>query len=115
MRIHRNTGVIGRRTLSIAALVAVAAMVVAPTAAFGQQISPTQDQYEPGPGQIEQQVDVGGPAAPADGAPPSAPSDRVVSGLPFTGVDLGLIGAVAVLLTASGLALRRFAGGGASS
>jgi hypothetical protein len=42
---------------------------------------------------------------PADEQP--ADGDRVVSALPFSGLDLGLLAAAAALLGLSGLALRR--------
>ena len=86
------------------------AMVAGPQVAAAQQsISPTQDQYDPSLEQIDQQV--GGGNATPTGGDSAEPSNRVISGLPFTGLDIGLLAAVAVLLGASGLALRRFAGG----
>lgn len=111
IKIQRNSGPARRVwAIPVVAIVAILAMVAGPQVALAQQgLSPTQDQYDPSRDQIEQQVG-GGSAPPSDGDS----ADRVISGLPFTGLDIGLLGAVAVLLTASGLALRRFAAGGAS-
>jgi hypothetical protein len=53
----------------------------------------------------------GGGGDPADPAQPSGLQKRVVGGLPFTGLDVVALLAVAVALTSTGLALRRLAAG----
>lgn len=114
MRDHSRTRSRGGRTIPVIAAITVIALIVAPGAATAQQLGPTEDQYAPQTERIGSQV-----SAPAAGGPPAPPSgeagvsDRVVSGLPFTGLDIALLLGVAVLLGASGFALRRLAGSGA--
>jgi hypothetical protein len=90
----------------VAALITAIALLAGSATALGQTTGPTGDQYDPAPERVEEAV---GEAAVADEpAPPPAEPDRVVAGLPFTGLDLALLAFAAVLLGASGLALRRF-------
>jgi hypothetical protein len=99
-----------RRRIALGGLVATAALLVGPTAALAQDINPSSDQYDNTPEQIEKSV--GGGAGDPGGDPGTGSSDRVVAGLPFTGLDLGLLAAAALLLGASGIVLRRLAGSG---
>jgi hypothetical protein len=100
-----------RGRIILGALVATAVLVVGPATALAQSGDPTSDQYDNTPEQINKFVGGGGGDPPAD--PDTASSDRVVAGLPFTGLDLGLLFAAAALLGTSGLVLRRLAGSGA--
>jgi hypothetical protein len=83
---------------AVAALLATVALLVVPATALGQNVAPTQAQYEPSNELIAQ-----GPGGP--GTPPS--TDRATGDLPFTGLDVGLLVAAAALLGGSGLVLRR--------
>ena len=67
--------------------------------ASAQVSSATQDQYSPSNERFAGST--GG-----DPSDPSDPSDTVGS-LPFTGLDLGLMGGAAVTLLAGGVLLRR--------
>jgi hypothetical protein len=94
---------------SLAALLAVLAVLAIPATALAQADNPTEAQYEPVTEQIDQgpgtltEVQTGGPGDPAD----QQSADRPVAGLPFTGLDIGLLAAVAALLGGSGLLVRR--------
>jgi len=68
------------------------------TSAFGQS---SIDGYADEAGQIQAQV------ADEGGAPPSGPTGGEEGALPFTGLDLGLIGAAGGLLVGAGLGMRR--------
>jgi len=97
---------------AFAAAIAVVALFAIPASALAQTIGPTSDQYDPTSERVE--VGVGG----GSGDPPgdsSESSSRVVSGLPFTGLDVGLLAAVAAGLGAGGFALRRAAASRAGS
>jgi hypothetical protein len=85
---------------ALVAVLATAALLLIPTSALAQQISPTNDQYDPKTAIVSE-----GPGQPGE---PSS-SDRVSGDLPFTGLDVALLIGAAGLLGASGLALRRFA------
>jgi hypothetical protein len=100
-----------RGRIGLGALIATAVLVVGPATALAQSSDPASDQYDNTPEQIEEFVGGGGGDPGED--PNTASSDRVVAGLPFTGLDLGLLVAAAALLGASGLVLRRLAGSGA--
>lgn len=103
-----------RGSIPVAALVAAIALWLVPGAALAQQDgSPAANQYGPAPEQIEEAVERGvvergvsrtDAHRDGDGA---AAGERVVSALPFTGFDLGILGAAALLLSISGLTLRR--------
>jgi hypothetical protein len=88
-------------------LLAVVALLAIPSTVLAQAKNPTDAQYAPVTEQIDQgpgaqtQVQSGDPAE----APPSA--DRPVAGLPFTGLDIGMLAIAAALLAGSGLVLRR--------
>jgi hypothetical protein len=100
-----------RGRIILGALVATAALVVAPSTALAQSSDPASDQYDNTPEQIDEFVGSGG--GDPSGDPDPGSSDRVVAGLPFTGLDLGLLFAAAALLGTSGLVLRRLASSGA--
>jgi len=105
-----------RSRIILGALVATAVLVVGPATALAQSGDPASDQYDNTPEKIDKFVGGGGGDAGGGdpGADPDDPSsDRVVAGLPFTGLDLGLLFAAAALLGTSGLVLRRLAGSGA--
>lgn len=72
-----------------------------PAAASAQ--SPTESQYSSNLDFVAQGSAGGGPGS--SGAAGSAASDP--SGLPFTGLDVGLLAAVAAALLIAGLMLRR--------
>lgn len=105
----------GLRLIPVIAAIALIALIATPGAAIAQEgVGPTEDQYAPQTERIGDQVAAGGaPGGPAAPSGDADTSDRVISGLPFTGLDIGLLLGVSMLLGASGLALRRFAGGGA--
>jgi hypothetical protein len=94
-------------------MIAAMALLAGPQAAFGQErIGPAADQYEPTPQVIEQSVGGGGNEScdPGDpGCGEDSSTARVVSGLPFTGLDLGLLAAVAALLGITGVVVKRLA------
>jgi hypothetical protein len=78
-----------------------------PTAAIAA--SPTGDQYSPTNHQVA--AAGGGGGAPKGGGPtaeasPSG-SHAVISGLPFTGFDVGVLALASVALLGAGLTLRR--------
>jgi hypothetical protein len=88
------------RKLTVSAVVAVALLVAfLPGAAAAQASSPTSAQYDTTNHQI-----AGGGGGPSE---PSGGGDPVISGLPFTGVDLVLLGIVALALLSAGIALHR--------
>jgi hypothetical protein len=67
--------------------------------------SPTSSQYDTTNHQIAAGGGGGGPSEPSE---PSGPSDEpVISGLPFTGFDVGVLAIASVALLGSGLMLRR--------
>jgi hypothetical protein len=87
------------RKLILSAVMTVALLVALPGAAAAQASSPTSAQYDTTNHQI-----AGGGGGPAE---PSGGSDPVISGLPFTGVDLVLLGIVALALLSAGIAIQR--------
>ena len=60
--------------------------------------------YSAPAGSVQQQLGPDGPSADA------AATDNDAGGLPFTGLDLGLVGVAGGLLLATGLAVRRLVG-----
>ncbi len=90
--------------LIVSAVAIVALLVALPGAAVAQGSSPTSAQYGPTNDQIAAGGGGGGPSEPSD---PSGGNDPVISGLPFTGVDLVLLGIVALTLLGAGIALQR--------
>jgi hypothetical protein len=88
------------RKLILSAVMTVALLVALPGAAAAQASSPTSAQYDT----TNHQIAGGGGGGPAE---PSGGSDPVISGLPFTGVDLVLLGIVALALLSAGIALQR--------
>ena len=89
------------RTLIVSAVMTVALLVALPAAAAAQASSPTSAQYDTTRCISSRPVGGGGPADPSVG------NDPVVSGLPFTGVDLVLLGIVALALLSAGIAMKR--------
>lgn len=94
------------RRRGLATLFATLALLAIPATALGQNVDPTGAQYNP----VNEQIDQG-PGTLTEtqsGVPGEPPStDRVIGDLPFTGLDVGLLIAAAVLLGSSGLVLRR--------
>jgi hypothetical protein len=85
---------------------AVTAAIAAPVAQAG---NPTDAQYQNGVTQIERGVGGDNGNGPSTDQSQSAGplNSPVVGGLPFTGLDLVALGAVAVALMSLGLVLRR--------
>jgi hypothetical protein len=93
-----------RAPRTIVALVAtVAAMWLVGPVALAQAGDPTNAQYDNQVTQVAGNVGGGGD----DGSAPSGLQKKVVGGLPFTGLDVVALLAVAVALTSMGFALRR--------
>jgi hypothetical protein len=95
------------RLVGSACLIALlTAAIAAPVASAS---NPINSQYSNGVTQIENQV--GGGQRSAAGAPsdPGPPNSPIVQGLPFTGLDLVALAAVAIALLSLGLVLRRLA------
>ena len=90
-----------RLGLWIALALAIVALTV-PTAALAG--SPTDYQYNPTNHQIAASGGGGGPSEPSG---PSSGENNVVSGLPFTGFDVGILALASVALMGAGLTLRR--------
>jgi len=86
------------RKLIVSAVVTAALLVALPGAAAAQASSPASAQYDTTNHQI---------AAGGGGGGPSGGNDPVISGLPFTGVDLVLLGIVALSLGGAGIAIHR--------
>jgi len=89
------------RKLIVSAIMTVALLVALPGAAVAQASSPTSAQYDT----TNNQIAAGGGGGPSE---PSGGNDPVISGLPFTGVDLVLLGIVALALLSAGIALQRW-------
>ena len=83
---------------------AIVALAV-PTTAFAA--SPTGAQYDTTNHQVA--AAGGGGGAPNGGGPEASPSGShaVISGLPFTGFDVGVLALASVALLGAGLTLRR--------
>jgi hypothetical protein len=86
------------RKLIVSAVVTAALLVALPGAAAAQASSPTSAQYEDQVVLAQQQTHQAGTAS---------PDPRVIDALPFTGVDLVLLGIVALVLVSAGIALQR--------
>jgi hypothetical protein len=114
------TGRIGDREgrLALLAVVALVLMLV-PSTAGAQTSSPSQSQYS---GNLEQVTPSGGGGGTGGGGGggnvavtggsgevggAAGSGSAGVSGLPFTGLDLGLLAAMAAALLGAGLVLRR--------
>jgi hypothetical protein len=95
--------------------VAVASLALAvPSAALGQSgtASPSNAQYQPANQQIAASGGGGGPNSSPSSGPSAASaaggsSGGGIGGLPFTGLDIGVLALAAVALLGSGLTLRR--------
>jgi len=90
--------------LWIALALAIVALAL-PTAALAG--SPTDFQYNPTNHQIAAGGGSGGPSEPSGPSGPSSGENNVVSGLPFTGFDVGILALASVALMGAGLTLRR--------
>jgi hypothetical protein len=66
--------------------------------------SPTDSQYDTTNHQI---AAAGGGGGPSESGPSGGGNDAVISGLPFTGFDVGILALASVALLGSGLMLRR--------
>jgi hypothetical protein len=84
----------------VSAVMTVALLVALPGAAAAQASNPTSAQYDT----TNHQIAAGGGGGPSE---PSGGTDPVISGLPFTGVDLVLLGIVALALLSAGIVLQR--------
>ena len=108
------TGRIRDREVRVALLAMVAAvLLLLPATAGAQTQSPSQDQYS---GSLQQSCPTcvqgneggGGDVGSSGGSGESGGSGSSgVGGLPFTGLDVGMLAAVAAALLISGLILRR--------
>jgi hypothetical protein len=85
------------RKLFVSAVVTAALLVALPGAAVAQASSPTSAQYDSQQQLAEQQIHQAGTSS----------DPRVIDALPFTGVDLVLLGIVALVLLSAGIALQR--------
>ncbi len=81
----------------------VTAALLVPGAAAAQASSPTSAQYDTQAQLLGQQAQ----QAPTASANDPVMNDPVISGLPFTGVDVALLGIVALALIGAGFALQR--------
>jgi len=88
-----------------ATLVAVVGLALASAAPALAQSDPTSAQYENSIAQVDQSGG-GGESAPPAASQPALQQD-IVGGLPFTGLDVVALAAVALALTSVGFALRR--------
>jgi hypothetical protein len=88
--------------LWIVLALAIVALAV-PTAALAG--SPTNSEYDTTNQQIAAAGGGGGPSEPS--GPSGGGNDAVISGLPFTGFDVGVLALASVALLGSGLTLRR--------
>ncbi len=86
------------RKTSIAVLIGAALAIGAPVATAAT--SPVQQGYSTTAGVVQSQVNSD---APKEQTQASAPS----SDLPFTGLDVGLVGAAGAMLLAAGFGIRR--------
>ncbi len=81
---------------------AIVALAVPGAAMAG---SPTDSEYDTTNHQIAAAGGGGGPSEPS--GPSGGGDDAVISGLPFTGFDVGILALASVALLGSGLTLRR--------
>jgi hypothetical protein len=88
--------------LWIASVLAIIALAVPAAAMAG---APTDAQYGTTNHQIAAAGGGGGPSEPS--GPSGGANDTVISGLPFTGFDVGILALASVALLGSGLMLRR--------
>jgi hypothetical protein len=116
---HRRAGPGTRRRLVLITAV-VAGLALVPASA-GAQGDPTDAQYGSTLDQISQGSGGSGEQSANDqstvpgGVQSTDDSDRVVGGLPFTGLDVGLLALVALGLGTAGLVLYRRSRGASSS
>jgi hypothetical protein len=95
---------------SIGASLLVTAMLAIPSAAMAQDqlANPSAAQYGP-QSQVAGETTSGGTGSSPSvaGTPTGGGGNSQIGSLPFTGMDLGIIAGVALLLTGTGLALHR--------
>ncbi len=91
----------------VALLVTVAALWLVGPVGMAQADDPTNAQYDNDVTKVAAGLGSGGDNTPKT---PAGLQKKVVSGLPFTGLDVVAMLAVAVALTSVGLALRRLTG-----
>ena len=89
--------------LWIALMLAIAALAVPAASLAG---SPTNAEYDTTNHQIAAAGGGGGPSEPS-GPSGGGDNNAVISGLPFTGFDVGILALASVALLGSGLMLRR--------
>ena len=90
-------------------MVALLIAALAAPGAMAQSLTATEDQYGDEVTKVEQAVGSGDtPVTASTGESPGA-STSSGSSLPFTGMDMGIVLAVAFALLASGFAIRRAA------
>jgi hypothetical protein len=99
-----------RRFLTLmGATLLVSAALAVPGSAFAQDqlANPSAAQYEP-QGDVLGGTNSGNTGSPSvSGTPTGGNGNGQVGSLPFTGMDLGIVAGVALLLTGTGLALHR--------
>jgi|SRR3954467_5155901 hypothetical protein len=94
----------------LGALVLVSAALAVPSLAIAQdQLSnPSAAQYEPQGAVLGGSTSGGNTGSPSvAGTPSGGGGGSQIGSLPFTGMDLGIVAGVALLLTGTGLALHR--------
>ena len=96
----------------VGAILAIALVAAAP--AYGQSVNATQDGYATPGGQVQQQVSNGQPEgnppsnnASDSNAAPAQQSQAEGGSLPFTGLQVGIVLAVGLLLVGVGFGVRR--------
>jgi hypothetical protein len=108
--LNRHVGPVTRPRWGMWLVLALATVALAvPTGAFAA--SPTSTEYGTTNHQVAGTGGGGGPTngggGPTTPATPASGSHAVISGLPFTGSDVGVLALASVALLGSGLMLRR--------
>jgi hypothetical protein len=86
---------------------AVAVVLLLVPALASAQAGPSQAEYDPSNEQVIEAAGSGGGSDSGGDSGDGGLSDPVVSSLPFTGFDLLAMGLGAIVITGTGLALRR--------
>jgi hypothetical protein len=94
------------RKLIVSAVVTAALFVALPGTAAAQASSPSSAQYDSQVKAAQQSTHQ---------AEATDPRNRVIGALPFTGVDLVLLGIVALALVSTGIAVQRLSGTASSN
>jgi hypothetical protein len=104
--LNRYTGRSPRPRWGLWVVLALAIVALAvPSASLAG--SPTSSQYDTTNRQIAAAGGGGGPSGGGGGGSGGGGSEPVISGLPFTGFDVGVLALASVALLGSGLTLRR--------